>query len=88
MSGSILLGSVAARTDEITIACRACTRHGRLRMDRLLREHGPAMGMPALLRILSGDCPRLDSGNITERCDAHRPTLSALFIAASVPSQD
>jgi hypothetical protein len=82
LSGSILLGEVAARTDEIAVACRACPRQGRLRTDRLLQEHGPAMEMPNLLRILAGDCPRLNSGNMTVRCDAHCPTLSALFGAA------
>ena len=78
--GSILLGAVATRTEEITLACRACPRHGRLRTDRLLLEHGAAMPMPALLRILAGDCPRLNSGSLSERCDVHCPTLSELFM--------
>jgi hypothetical protein len=80
LSGSILLGAVAARTDEITIACRLCPRQGRLRTDRLLQEHGPTMEMPDLLRILAGDCPKANSDSITGRCDAHCPTLSELFM--------
>jgi hypothetical protein len=78
--GSILLGDVAARTEEIEVSCRACPRHGRLRTDRLLDEHGPAMGMPELLRILAGDCPGLGASAVYERCDVHCPTLSALFV--------
>ena len=48
MSGSILLGEVAARTETIEIACGACERHGTLRTDRLLADHGPAMEVPTL----------------------------------------
>jgi hypothetical protein len=80
MSGSILLGAVAARTETLEIACRACPRHGVLRTDRLLADHGKAMPMPALLRLLAGDCPKLASVNLYERCDVHSPTLSALFM--------
>jgi hypothetical protein len=78
-SGVILLAEVAARTTHIVITCRACGRSGRLRTDQLLREHGPNMPMPTLLRILAGACPRLDSPTITDRCDAHCPTLAQLF---------
>jgi hypothetical protein len=80
VSGSILLGDVASGTETIEIACRACPRHGVLRTDRLLADHGKAMPMPALLRLLAGDCPRLTATNLYERCDVHSPTLSALFM--------
>jgi hypothetical protein len=81
MAGSsILLGDVAARAEEIEVSCRACPRRGRLRTDRLLLEHGPAKGMPELLRILAGDCPRLGAAAVYERCDVHCPTLSELFM--------
>ncbi len=79
MSGSILLGVVADRTETIEIACRACPRHGLLNTDKLVADHGEAMPMPTLLRLLAGDCPKLTSVNAYERCDVHSPTLSALF---------
>jgi hypothetical protein len=78
-SGSILLGAVAARTETIEISCRACPRHGVLRTDKLVADHGKAMPMPALLRLLAGDCPRLSAANLYERCDVHSPTLGELF---------
>jgi hypothetical protein len=81
MSGSILLGNVAARTPEIEVACRACPRRGVLRTDKLLVEHGRAMTMPTLLQLLAGDCPKAASLNLYERCDVHSPTLSTLFAA-------
>jgi hypothetical protein len=80
MSGSILLGAVAARTATIEIACGACPRHGQLRTAALLVEHGPAMAMPDLLRTLAGDCPRASAAQIHQRCDVHCPTLSTLFM--------
>jgi hypothetical protein len=80
VSGSILLGAVAARTETIEIACGTCGRHGTLRTERLLADHGPAMGMPAQLRSLAGDCPKLAATNLYEKCDVHCPTLSALFM--------
>ena len=81
MSGSILLGAVAALTETIEIACRSCPRFGLLRADRLLADHGPEMPMPVLLRLLAGDCPKLTGTNFYDRCDVHSPTLSALFAA-------
>ena len=81
MSGSILLGNVAARTETIEIACRSCTRCGLLKTDNLLARHGPEMPMPVLLRLLAGDCQKLTGTNFYDRCDVHSPTLSALFAA-------
>src|ERR1700676_5592204 len=79
--GSILLGQVAAKTEEIEIACKACPRRGRLRTERLVLDHGPAMPMPALLQLLAGDCPRLASTTMAaDHCDVHSPTLSTLFM--------
>jgi hypothetical protein len=82
-SGVISLGEVAARTGTIEVACRKCDRHGRLRTRRLLTIHGPAMGMPALLRILADGCPRLDNSNIVDGCGVHCADLPRLFLAAA-----
>jgi hypothetical protein len=80
MSGSILLGDVAARSATIEIACRACPRHGHLQTARLVTDHGADMAMPVLLRLLAGDCPRLEAREVHKQCDVHSPTLSALFM--------
>ena len=77
--GSILLGAVAARTAEIEIACRVCPRHGELHTERLMQEHGPPMPMPELLRLLAGDCPRLQGTDPNKQCDVRCPTLSDIF---------
>jgi hypothetical protein len=82
-AGVILLGQVEARTVTIRISCRVRERCGLCRTDRLLREHGPLMPMPDLLRLLAAGCPRLDSDQITDRCDVHSPDLSRVFVGAS-----
>ena len=80
MSGSILLGAVAERTEAIEVTCRTCPRRGLLSTDKLLAEHGKAMPMPALLRLRAGDCPKIASTHQYDRCDVHCQTLSALFV--------
>ena len=49
-----------------------------VRTDRLLREDGQLMPMSDLLRVLAGDCPELNSTNISDRCDVRCPTLAEL----------
>ncbi|MEJ7747413.1 MAG: hypothetical protein WKF61_11860 [Luteimonas sp.] len=57
------------------------------RTDRLMRDHGAAIGLPdLLLRILAAGCPKLESTNITDRCDVHCPGLSRLFLPGAPPS--
>ena len=58
MSGSITLGEVADRTAVLAVACSRCERAGRYRLDALIARHGPAFGIPDLLRVLSEDCPK------------------------------
>jgi hypothetical protein len=49
-----------------------------LRTDWLLAEHGPALPMPTLLRVLAGDCPRMQAQQVHDVCGAHFPGLSTL----------
>jgi hypothetical protein len=51
-----------------------------VRTDRLLREDSP-IPMSDLLRVLAGDCPELNSTNISDRCDVRCP------IPAELPAQ-
>jgi hypothetical protein len=47
-----------------------------VRTDRLLREDSPLIS--DLLRVLAGDCPELNSTNISDRCDVRCSTLAEL----------
>src|SRR4051794_37863168 len=49
----------------------------------LLAEHGPEIPMPALLRIIAADCPRLNADRIYETCGVHCPQMSHYFYQAN-----
>jgi hypothetical protein len=46
-SGAVTLGDIAGRITILEIACARCERRGRLRVAKLLAEHGAGMGLPA-----------------------------------------
>jgi hypothetical protein len=50
---------------------------------RLLAEHGPAADFSAIMRGLTGDCPRHDEQQIQNRCDPYCPDLVRLFLPRS-----
>jgi hypothetical protein len=50
-----VLRDVMALTEMLNVACRKCDRRGRLRIARLIREHGPNKPMPELIRALVGE---------------------------------
>jgi hypothetical protein len=72
--GSITLGAVAAHTAVVTVACSRCDRAARYRLDRLIARHGPACGIPDVLRLLS---------KIAFCARPLKPVTCAAFIARS-----
>jgi hypothetical protein len=66
-AGVVLLGAVAVRLPMLDVACNRCPWRGRLRIDRLLAVHGPAMPMPELRRIIAG--------HVHDVCGVHFPGL-------------
>jgi hypothetical protein len=79
-AGSIILADVAERTAVLAIACTRCDRAGKYSMDTLIDRYGLAFGVPALLRLLSADCPKRRSLSASDLCGVHCPELSALFL--------
>jgi hypothetical protein len=77
--GIITLGRVADFLTVLRVACNRCPRHGQLRTDRLLAEHGPAFPMPSLRQVIAADCPRMQSGEMSDPCGMHFPQLPELF---------
>jgi hypothetical protein len=78
---SITLVDLVGLFQMLEFACRRCDRRGLSRLDRLIAEHGAAMGLPVLGQILAGTCPHAASVSINDRCGVHFPQLSALFPA-------
>jgi hypothetical protein len=85
-AGSLTLADVAARMGlsvaTVEVACNRCGRHGRLSLDRLIADHGAAMPVPALRRIVAADCARMVEGRVHDPCGVHFPDLSGLFVPA------
>src|SRR5438067_2050458 len=65
-SGAVTLGDIAV----LEIECLDCERFGRYRIAKLIEQHGANFGLPYLRELLAGDCPRLRSASIYERCAA------------------
>ena len=80
MPGVIFLGQVAARLEYLDIACTRCDRHGRLRLDRLLAQHGADMSMPELGRLIAADCPRMVADKMHDVCGWRFPGLSGVSL--------
>jgi hypothetical protein len=80
-SGSITLHQVATRTAALAVACTRCDRAGRYNLGLLIAWPGPAFGVPALLRLLSADCPKRNAISAYDLCGVHCPDLSTLFRA-------
>jgi hypothetical protein len=78
--GSITLGDLVGKVTMLEIACSRCDRHGLRRLDRLIEEHGPAIGLPILGEIVAGDCPRARTVSINDRCGVNFPQLPDLFM--------
>ncbi len=75
MRTSVPLGHVAQHLRLIEVLCQRRDRHGRVSTARLLKEHGPAAPMPAVLSSLAGDCPKRQAHAIQDRCNIYSPDL-------------
>jgi hypothetical protein len=76
---AITLGAGAAKFAMLEVACRRCERRGRLRIDRLIKQHGADIGLPALCDVLRGDCPKAEGAAVGERCSIFYPQLLRLW---------
>ena len=76
-SGAVTLGEIAGKITMLEVACSRCHRRGRLRVARLLEQHGADMGLPALRGIIAADCPRVAAVAIHDQCGLYYPQLGA-----------
>ena len=80
MPDLILLRDVIGLTRTLDVACRGCTRRGRISVARLVREHGLDTAVCDTWADVNHDCPKRDAHGIYDRCRVHCPTLAALFV--------
>ena len=76
----ITLGQAARHVAALTLACNRCRRRRRLNVARLLAEWGEHMAMADISDHITARCPARKAHSIYERCDAHWPDLSGLFV--------
>ena len=79
-TGFVTLGQIAGRLAVLDVACNRCDRRGRLRIDSLVTEHGPALPIPELRRTVAADCAKMQAGHMHDVCGVHFPELSRLFL--------
>jgi hypothetical protein len=82
-SGAVTLGELAGRLAMLEIACSRCERRGRLSVARLIEQHGADARLPDLRAVLAGNCPRVASVSINDRCGVHYPQLVAPVLSGS-----
>ena len=78
MTGSLSLDDVNRRFRMLEVRCGNCTRHGRLRIDKLIDEYGREMSLPDLRTILAGDCEHKTAARRKDQCQVFYPQLREL----------
>jgi hypothetical protein len=73
---AVRLGDLAHLV-HLEVACRRCDRRGRLRVARLIEQHGADIGMPDLAVLLAAGCPQATSADPSARCFVCFPQLVA-----------
>ena len=76
--GVVTLGALVGRADPLEVRCRCCERRGRLRLARLIADHGAGTGLPDLAVRLAADCPKAKAPDLAERCFVYFPQLAGL----------
>jgi hypothetical protein len=80
--GTITLGAMRTRGMKmLEVACNRCGRRGRLRIARLIAQHG-SENYGDLRKLIVHDCPRMQdpSVSIYERCGVMFPELPKWFL--------
>ncbi len=62
----------------LEVRCGNCTRRGRLRIDKLIDEHGRDMSLPDLRTILAGECEHKTAARRKDQCQVFYPQLREL----------
>ena len=78
MTGSLSLDDVGRRFHMLEVRCGHCTRSGRLRIDKLIDEHGRDMSLPDLRTILAADCEHMTAARRKDQCQVFYPQLREL----------
>ncbi len=75
LKGSLTLDDIEKRFRMLEVRCGRCPRSGRLKIDKLIDEHGQDMSLPDLRKVLAGDCEHRNAVRRKDRCQVFYPQL-------------
>ncbi len=78
MTGSLSLDDISKRFRMLEVRCGHCPRRGRLRIDKLIDEHGRDMSLPDLRKHLVGDREHKKAARRKDECRVFYPQLREL----------
>ncbi len=74
-TGSLSIDDISKRYNMLEVRCGKCTRNGRLRIDKLIDEHGRDVSLPDLRKRLVGDCEHKTAARRNDQCQVFYPQL-------------
>ena len=77
-TGSLSLDDISKHFNMLDVRCGNCTRSGRLKIDKLIDEHGRDMSLPDLRKHLVGDCEHKSVARRKDQCQVFYPQLREL----------
>src|SRR3954467_10840265 len=75
MSQVVTLGDLVGRIERLEVRCSRCDRAGRVKLARLIAEHGADLPMPELAVRLAADCPKAQATSPADKCFVLFPQL-------------
>jgi hypothetical protein len=70
--GVVTLGELVGGVGRFDVRCRRC---GRMRLARLIADHGAETGLPDLAERLAAGCPKAETPDLGEHCFVYFPQL-------------
>ena len=78
VTGSLSLDDISKRYRMLEVRCGHCTRRGRLRIGKLIDEHGRDMSLPDLRKFFAADCEHKTAARRADQCQVYYPQLREL----------
>ena len=73
--GAIIFGDLIGKLDVLYVHCEKCSRAGRYRLDRLIKERSRDATLIDWLDEITADCPKQIAHNMNDPCGARFPDL-------------
>ncbi len=78
--GAIVLGDLIGKLRILRLDCPKCGHWGQYLVDRLVTQYGPDTKLLEWMESLLANCPRMQSQNPDDPCEALFPDLSKIIL--------